>query len=84
MSLFKKYFLNKDNKAYIFIIGIINSYIIIKYKDYEKILNNNNISILKKPFNELGKAYKYLINYFKKNQVFIKVIINNKSIIIKK
>ena len=77
---YEEYFLNKDNGTYIFIIGIINSDIIIKYKDYEKILNNNNISILKKPFNEIGKAYEYLINYFKKDQVFIKDIINNKSI----
>ena len=78
---YDEFYLIKENNAYKIIIEELNNEILIKYKNYEIKLNNNDLSILSKSIiNTIDEAYQYTINLFEYNKVIIKEIIINKSI----
>ena len=78
---YDEFYLIKDNNAYKIIIEKLKNEILIKCKNYEIKLNNNDLSILSKSkINTIDEAYQFLINIFEYNKVIIKEIIINKSI----
>ena len=78
---YEEYFLVKENIAYKFIIGKRKNDIIIKCKNYEIKLNNNDLSLLTENIlNTLDNAFDFMINIFEENKVMIKDITINKSI----
>ena len=78
---YEEYYLIKEKVKYKFIIGKRSNDIIIKYKKYELILNNNDLSILTNSiFNKINDSFLFIINIFKENKVIIKDIIINKNI----
>ena len=80
---YEKFYLIKENSAYKIIIGKLKNEILIKYKNYQIKVNNDDLSILFEPeIFTIDEAYQYIINIFEYNQAFIKDIIINKSIIL--
>ena len=78
---YEEYYLIKENNAYKFIIGKEENELIIKCKNYEIKLNNNDLRILTKALlNSIDDSYKFIINIFEDNKVKIKDIIINKTI----
>ena len=78
---YEEYYLIKENNAFKFIVGKTDKYIIIRCKNYEIKLNNNDLTILTKSLlNTINDAYEYIINIFDDKKVVIKDIINNKTI----
>ena len=78
---YDEFYLIKENNAYKIIIEKLKNEILIKYKNYEIKLNNNDLSILSKSIiNTIDEAYQFIINIFEYNKVIIKEIIINKSI----
>ena len=77
----EEYYLIKEKVGYKLIIGKSSSDLIIKCKNYQITLNNNDLSILTKSiFNTIDDAYLFIINIFEENKVTIKEIIINKTI----
>ena len=77
----EEYYLIKDNNVFKIIIEKLNNEIIIKCKNYEIKLNNNNISLLtKKLMSTIEEAYDFIIKIFEENKVILKDIIINKEI----
>jgi len=78
---YEEYYLIKGNSAYKFIIGKKETEIIIKCKNYELILNNNDLSTLTKTIlNTIDDCYLFIINTFEENNAIIKNIISGKKI----
>ena len=78
---YKEYYLIKEKAGYKFIIIKRSNNIIIKCKNYELILDNNNLSALTKSiFNTIDDAFLFIINIFEENKVIIKEIVINKTI----
>jgi len=78
---YEEYYLIKGNSAYKFIIGKKETEIIIKCKNYELILNNNDLSTLTKTnLNTIDDSYLFIINIFEENNAIIKNIISGKNI----
>ena len=78
---FEEYYLIKDNNAYKIIVGKRRNEIIIKCKNYETKLYNNNLPvIIKSKFNSIDEAYDYIINIFNENKAKIKYILIKKEI----
>ena len=78
---YEEYYLIKEKAGYKFIIGKRSKNIIIKCKNYELILNNNDLSILSKSIiKTIDDAYLFIINIFEENKVKIKDININKTI----
>ena len=77
----EEFFLIKENSVYKIIIANRKSEILIKCKNYEIHLNNNDFSILMKTkFNSLNELYIFIINRFEQSNVIIKDIIINQYI----
>ena len=77
----EEYYLMKENNIYKFIIGKEENELIIKCKNYEIKLNNNDLSILSKSIlNSVDDSYEFIINIFEENKVKIKNITINKTI----
>ena len=75
---YEEYFLVKENIAYKFIIGKRKNDIIIKCKNYEIKLNNNDLSLLTENIlNTLDNAFDFMINIFEENKVMIKDVTIN-------
>ena len=81
----QEYYLIKENKVYRFIIYKRKIDIIIKCKNYEIKINNNNIKKLytKSFFSSNDDLYKYIINSFEKNEIIINEIVPNEVIKLK-
>ena len=78
---YEEYYLIKEKAAYKFIIGKRSNDIIIKCKNYELTLSNNDLSVLTKSIlNTIDDAFFFIINIFEENKVIIKDIIINKTI----
>ena len=78
---FEEYYLIKEKIGYKFIIGKLSKNIIIKCKNYELILNNNDLSILTKSIlNTIDVTFLFITNIFEENKVKIKDININKNI----
>ena len=78
---YEEYYLIKEKARYKFIIGKSSNDLIIKCKNYELILNNNDLSILTNSiFNKINDSFLFIINIFKENKVIIKDIVINKTI----
>ena len=78
---YQEYYLIKDNRIYKIIIGQNSIYIFIKCNKYMIRFNNEELSFLTKiKFENIDKAYEFLINIFEENKVYINKIIMNKSI----
>ena len=79
----EEYFLMKENNIYKLIIEKRNNNIIIKCRNYNIKYNNNDLSLLTNTnYNNINEAYDYIINIFEKNNVSIKDITLNKSMIL--
>ena len=77
----EEYYLIKEKVGYKFIISKRSNDIIIKCKNYEYILNNNDFSILTKPIlKTIDDAFLFITNLFEENKVIIKDININKTI----
>ena len=77
----QEYYLIKDKRIYKIIIGQNNIYIFIKCNKYMILFNKEELSFLTKiKFENIDKAYEFLINIFEENKVYINNIIMNKSI----
>ena len=80
---YEEYYLINEKVAYKFIIGKRPNDIIIKCKNYEYILNNNDLSILTKSnLKTIDDAYLFIIKIFEENKVIIEDIIIHKKIIL--
>ena len=78
---YDEFYLIKENNAYKIKIGELKNQILIKCKNYEIKLNNNDLSILSKSIiNTIDDAYQFMINIFEYNKVIIKEIKINESI----
>ena len=78
---YEEYYLIKEKAGYKFIIGKRSNVIIIKCKNYELTLNNNDLSILSKAIlDTIDDAYSFIIDIFEENKANIKNIVINKSI----
>ena len=78
---YEEFYLIKENNAYKIIIEELIDQILIKCKNYEIKLNNNDLSILSKSIiNTIDEAYQFIINIFESNKVSIKETKINKSI----
>ena len=78
---YKEYYLIKENTVNKFIIEKRKSEIIIKSKNYQKILDLKELSIITKSIlNTIDDGYQFIINTFEENKVTIKNIIINQSI----
>ena len=78
---YQEYFLIKDFLVYKITIRNIDNEIIIRSKNFQIILNLEDLlSLLKIKFEKINKAYEYIINLFEENKVTIKDIIQNKEI----
>ena len=78
---YEEYYLIKEKSGYKFIIGRRSNDIIIKCKNYQFTLDNNDLSILTKSiFNTIDDAFLFIINIFEENKVIIKDIIIHKTI----
>ena len=78
---YEEYYLIKEKIGYKFIIGKRSNDIIIKCKNYELTLNNNDLPILiKSILNTIDDAFLFIINIFEENKVIIKDIVINKTI----
>ena len=76
----EEYYLIKYNSAYKIIIGITLNKLIIKCKNYETILNLNELEKNRLKFNTINEAYEYIIKIFEEDKVMIDDIIYFKSI----
>ena len=80
-SEYEKYYLLKKNNIYKIIVERLKNEFIIKYKNYEIKLNNNNLSkITNGILNNIDEAYELIINAFEKNKIMIKDMVINKSV----
>ena len=80
-SEYEEYYLLKKNSVYKIIVERLKNEFIIKYKNYEIKLNNNNLSkITNGIFNNIDEAYELIINAFEKNKIMIKDMVINKSV----
>ena len=76
-----EFYLIKENNAYKITIKELKDEILIKCKNYEIKINNNDLSFVSKTIiNTIDEAYKFIINIFENNKVFIKEIKIKKSI----
>ena len=83
LSYNKEYYLIKDNIVYKIIIGKTENEVFIQSKNYIISFNHNDFSILiKKRLNSINEAYIFILNIFEKNEVRIKNISLNESMII--
>ena len=81
LSEFEEYYLLKKNNIYKITIEKIKNEIIIRYKNYEIKLNNNNLlQLTKSLLNKIDEAYELIINAFEKNKIILKDIVINKYI----
>ena len=65
----------KGNYVYKIIVCKSKDNILMKYKNYEILLNNNDLSILAKiPMNTIDEAYEYIVEQFEYHKVIIKDI----------
>ena len=70
---YQEYFLIKDFLVYKITIRNIDNEIIIRSKNFQIILNLEDLlSLLKIKFEKINKAYEYIINLFEENKVTIK------------
>ena len=80
---YEEYYLIKGNNGYKFIIAKTEKEIIIRSKNYEIKVNNNDLSILTQAIlYSIDDAYLYIINLFEQNKVNLKEIKINKSMTI--
>ena len=80
---FKKYFLEKDNNKYKFMIIKRQKEIIIKNDNYENQFTNNDLSALMKTnFTNTDDAYEFIINMFDSNNISIKEIIDSQMMVL--
>ena len=80
---FKKYFLEKDNNKYKFMIIKRQKEIIIKNDNYENQFSNNDLSALMKTnFTNTDDAYEFIINMFDSNNISIKEIIDSQMMVL--
>ena len=78
---YEEYYLIREKVVYKIIIGKRSNDIIIKCKNYELSLNNNDLSILTKTIiNKVDDAFLFITNIFEENKVIIKDININKNI----
>ena len=78
---YEEYYLIKEKVGYKFIIGKRAKNIIIKCKNYELNLNNNDLSLLTKSIlNTIDDAFLFINNIFEENKVKIIDININKTI----
>ena len=78
---YEEFYLIKQNSVYKIIIGQLKNEILIKCKNYEIKINNNDLSILTKlTLKTINEAYQFIINIFKCNKAIIKDIIINQTI----
>ena len=78
---YEEYFLIKENIVYKIIVKKFCEEIKIKCKKYEINFTLGDLSILTKiKFETINKAYRFIVNLFEDNKVFIKNIIINKEI----
>ena len=64
---YEEYYLIKEKVGYKFIIAKQSNDIIIKCKNYELTLNNNDLTLLTKSvLNTIDDAYLFIINIFEK------------------
>ena len=78
---YEEYYLIREKVVYKLIIGKRSNDIIIKCKNYELSLNNNDLSKLTKTIiNTVDDAFLFIINIFEENKVIIKDININKNI----
>jgi len=83
-TIYKNYYLTKENIEYKFMVGKGKSDIFIKYQKYKIILNNNDLSkITKLLLNNLDDAYNFIVNLFENQKVIIEVINFNDNIRLK-
>ena len=72
---YQEYYFNKNNIIYKIIIEQNKNLIIIKHRNYMINFNINELSLLiKEEFNNINKAYEYIIDIFEQNRVKIKNI----------
>ena len=80
-NFFKEYCLIKENKKYKIVISKNEEKIIIKMQNYEKKMNNNELSLLlKTKLNTINDAYFFIINKFDEDRVTIKEILEKNSL----
>ena len=80
---FKKYFLEKDNNKYKFMIIKRQKEIIFKNDNYENQFNDNELSaLMKTDFANTDDAYEFIINMFDSNNIIIKEIIGNQMMVL--
>ena len=80
---FKKYFLEKDNNKYKFMIIKKQKEIIIKNDNYENHFSDNDLSaLLKTNFVNIDDAYEFIIKMFDSNNIIIKEIIDNQMMVL--
>ena len=77
---YEEYFLIKENIVYKIIIQKLFEKIKIKSKNYEIDFSLNYLSLLTKlEFETINNAYKFIVNLFEENKIFINNIINKKE-----
>ena len=78
---YEEYYLLKKNNIYKITIEKIKNGIIIRNKNYEiKLDNNNLLQLTKSLLNTIDEAYNLIINAFEKNKIIIKDIVISKYI----
>ena len=78
---YKEYHLTKENISYLVIVGKNENNIIISCNNYDINLKYDDFKLLTKyELKTIDNAYKYIINIFEKNNIFIKEIIEDKMI----
>ena len=78
---YEEFYFLKENKIYEILIRKIGNKIIIQHKHYLIQINKDYLSkIIKTEFNSINDCYKYIIDIFENNRVYIKEIIVNKEI----
>ena len=69
---YEEFYIIKDNRIFKFIVGKMESEIIINYKNYEIIVGMNDLYFLvKKKFNAINDVYMFFVNIFEENKVII-------------
>jgi hypothetical protein len=78
---YQEYYLIKDLYIYKISIRNIENEIIIRSKNFQLILNLEDLfSLTKIKFEKINKAYEYILNLFEENKVVLKDIIPNKEL----
>jgi len=81
LSIYKYYYLTKENIEYKFVIEKGKTAILIKYQKYKIVLNNNDLSkITKLIINTLDETYNFIVCLFENHKVEIEDINLNENI----